>query len=246
MVLRNLNKKLGKKVLQFNLPRHTCEAFRTPICDKYCYAKHAAFTFPSTQAAMRRNYEESLLKDFADIIIEQLRQKRVKYVRLHPSGDFYSEEYYEKWVQIAKRSPRVRFMAFTRNPYIDFSMAPANLKIYFSIDQTTEKVNNTVQLQAILRPYNGDWAAVKHMQRFENGFACASKCKSCKSCWYAKFNVVFVQRWHWRNCYKDGKKRKRLSTRSSDIKDCRLRGGGTPSSPLAKKTALPAPNHGAK
>ena len=53
---------------------------------------------------------------------------------LHSCGDFYNEDYYYKWLQIADRNPHTYIDAFTRNTEIDLKLCPPNLKIRFSVD----------------------------------------------------------------------------------------------------------------
>jgi len=36
-------------------------------------------------------------------------------VRVHVGGDFYDADYAEKWLEIGKRFPEVRFLAYTRS-----------------------------------------------------------------------------------------------------------------------------------
>ena len=41
--------------------------------------------------------------------------KKAKHIRIHASGDFYSQEYFDMWLQIAKDNPCIRFWAFTKS-----------------------------------------------------------------------------------------------------------------------------------
>ena len=58
-------------------------------------------------------------------------------VRIHDSGDFFSENYYRIWIEIARRFPRVLFYAYTKEVsmtkrlFADGSQ-PRNLRIIFS------------------------------------------------------------------------------------------------------------------
>lgn len=59
-------------------------------------------------------------------------------VRVHESGDFYSQEYLEKWKQIWRLTPDVKYLAFTKSFHLDFIGIPKNVSIYNSVDETTK------------------------------------------------------------------------------------------------------------
>lgn len=63
---------------------------------------------------------------FVTAIVAELSSTRrtSRTVRIHESGDFYSQEYLDKWTAIAKLSPTFTFYAFTkRMKDFDFSIA---------------------------------------------------------------------------------------------------------------------------
>ncbi len=83
-----------------------CEAPDT--CKRVCYAKRDQ-RYTKVYSNRKENYELSLKDDFAQIMIDNIKlvlheyeNSDVKVVyRIHESGDFYSEEYLDKWVEIA-------------------------------------------------------------------------------------------------------------------------------------------------
>ena len=55
--------------------------------------------------------------DFVPRMIEEVQravQRGAKAVRIHDSGDFYSEDYMLSWFRIAEAVPSVRFYAYTK------------------------------------------------------------------------------------------------------------------------------------
>ena len=40
---------------------------------------------------------------------------KAKAVRIHMSGDFYSQDYFDMWLQICKENPNVEFWAYTKS-----------------------------------------------------------------------------------------------------------------------------------
>ncbi|MBW2970819.1 hypothetical protein KY320_01515 [Candidatus Woesearchaeota archaeon] len=192
-MLKNGNSKLGEAIYNFNLPRSTCSC-RTELCSKYCYAKKGHFRYENVVKCFGNNLVESKQDDFVKRMNAQIIYLDCKYVRLHSSGDFYSQEYYEKWNQIAKANPDVKFLAFTRNITIDFSDRCENFIIYQSTDKTTKKTNPTLSLTANI--FDEGEHPNKHMHHVKetDSYVCDSKCYKCKFCWNSKKNVSFKLR----------------------------------------------------
>ena len=189
-MLTNGNSKLGKGIWAFNLPRSSC-MHKTTYCDKYCYAKRGTFATTGVKRSMTVNLRESLRDDFVDRIISQIRAFYIRYVRIHPSGDFYSQEYADKWMEIARQSPKTRFLAYTRNYDADFSERPENFKIYYTVDEATIAFNQTIERTATVFKSRETF---KHMERTPYGFVCESKCKTCKACWSGAIDIAFKLR----------------------------------------------------
>lgn len=117
MGLRPGNKKLGLLVHQWSIPsglRHICVG-ASSICLMLCYAMRQHYCRDNVQDALKRNYKQSLRKDFAALMCGWIRAMFVRVVRVHASGEFYSEEYVRKWIEIVKRNPRITFYAYTRS-----------------------------------------------------------------------------------------------------------------------------------
>jgi hypothetical protein len=206
-VLKSDNSKLGKQIYSINLPRLTCEKYRTAICDRCCYAKKAGFTMPNTQKHMRENYELSLnsyefIKEISKELIHIMKKLDHIYIRLHPCGDFYSQQYYESWNTIAQSFPKIHFLAFTRNWEIDFGKHADNLKIYYSVDDSTDFINESLEQFAILLPKDIWNPPTQHMLKIPHEYGpsrlCNSKCHDCKACWFHNGNIAFNHRFQKR------------------------------------------------
>lgn len=187
------NEKLGNSIPNFNLPWHTCGKYNTPMCRKYCYARRGHFMAAGVKKAFEERLKASKSDEFINIISSELKKleerKGIKYLRLHSSGEFYDQEYYDKWNEIARRHPNVKFLVYTRNTDIDFSEREPNFKIYFSKDKTTRKINPTLNQTATIVEEHDH----KHMFRHEFGTVCNSKCRKCKHCWNYDGDVVFMR-----------------------------------------------------
>jgi hypothetical protein len=132
------NMKMRRGFLIWNiLERLTCPG-ATPECIKRCYAHKQTRRFEAVRASRLSNYHESLKDDFSENMISLIQKysKRKafrKMVRIHEAGDFYSQTYVDKWIRITTQLPDIKFLAFTKSFHLDFSKAPSNLSIIYSI-----------------------------------------------------------------------------------------------------------------
>lgn len=114
------NSKLHNSYM-FNLPA-TIQICNT-IC-KGCYARKEQVRFPAVNKARELRHNASLQADFADTVKKELNslRKKPKYFRIHASGEFYSQDYINKWVDIASDNKDIIFYAYTkRMSNFDFS-----------------------------------------------------------------------------------------------------------------------------
>jgi hypothetical protein len=146
MPLRPGNTKLGSLVHQWSIPsglRHICVG-ASEICLMLCYAMQHHYRRDGVKDAMARNYKVSLRKDFVAIMLGWVRSLFARVVRVHASGEFYSEEYVRKWIEIVKRTPQVTYYAYTRS-WADPEVYPAlkelarlpNFIMWWSCDRAT-------------------------------------------------------------------------------------------------------------
>jgi hypothetical protein len=88
------------------------------VCAQFCYARNGTYLFRNVKAAHARNLKLTLddLPGFEEQMVAELQAKkfRGKYVRVHDSGDFYSDEYTQAWLRISARVPDVTFYAYTK------------------------------------------------------------------------------------------------------------------------------------
>jgi len=97
----------------------------------------------SVQAAYTRNYTFSRTEQFVPWMRKYLRTHPVRVLRIHSSGDFYDEEYVQKWYSIAKACPEVVFYSYTRS-WRDLMLADLialgrlpNVCLWWSFDRET-------------------------------------------------------------------------------------------------------------
>jgi hypothetical protein len=88
------------------------------ICRHVCYARHGTYTWPTVRAKHHANLA-FVLDDpegwEAAMIAELGAQKfRGAWVRIHDSGDFFSDTYTRSWLRIIRARPDVNFYAYTK------------------------------------------------------------------------------------------------------------------------------------
>jgi hypothetical protein len=192
------NSKLGKDVLVFNLPPGgkkqggTCKP--TAWCSKNCYAMKGLHTYPSVTKANEKRKEWSKQKNFAELATSELKRTKKPYVRIHSSGDFYSEEYVQKWIEICKSCPEKKFLAFTKSHHLSTSLKVLarlkNVSLYESLDESRQRAK-TPFLRAMLEGCDlaSESAAKK---RTRETIKCPGECEPCEfKCWDRDKHVVF-------------------------------------------------------
>lgn len=148
-------KHFGVKIFNFSIPagndklsgKITCPF--AAGCLKFCYAKKGAYAWSNTQLALTQRYNATKRSDFVSLVVGFLNKKLKRaneqiYVRIHDSGDFYSRNYFEKWLAIAGILPNVRFYAYTkshsfiRNNY----ELPDNFDLIYSLGSKNDELIN--------------------------------------------------------------------------------------------------------
>ena len=173
------NAKLGKHQVMFNIPATT--EICGQIC-KGCYAEREQRRFPSVLQVRTDRYLASLSPSFVSQITAELTAMRnpPKYVRIHASGEFYSQPYLDKWVQIATAFPSITFYAFTKMlSKLDFTtlMSLPNVVIINSLP------NGKINYVKTLRPNLYTCPAT----------GCGSSCTWCMTKCAQHFGVQFHQ-----------------------------------------------------
>ena len=122
------------------------------VCANLCYARSGTYNFSNVKAAHTKNLE--LILDnpigWKNRLKEELKTKRYqggKSVRIHDSGDFFSDAYFELWLDIITDNPDVFFYAYTKEvAMVKRYELPKNFVIIFSMggmqDHLVDKEND--------------------------------------------------------------------------------------------------------
>ncbi len=135
------NEKLKKlDTISFNLPAyksadgfHVCP--KAGGCASLCYARQGRYMMPSVAAPREFNLTKvrGNLQTFVREAVEDLQRLNNKIVRIHDSGDFFSQEYLDAWLSICRQLPDKVFYAYTKSMHLNFSKKPRNLKVVQSV-----------------------------------------------------------------------------------------------------------------
>jgi hypothetical protein len=132
---QNGNKKLAKGIYTFSLPAgHSCP-FANNCLSKAdretgkitdgdntefrCFAAMAESTYTNVRNARWHNYD--LLKPISNNVdkmaelINNSLPKKATMIRVHVSGDFFNQTYFDAWMQVAMLNPDKLFYAYTKS-----------------------------------------------------------------------------------------------------------------------------------
>ena len=135
-------------------------------CAKFCYARNGTYLFPKVRGKHLDNLLLAQSPDFALKMHETLAHKRMRptgfireipglpttdhltrevnewilsggqAVRIHDSGDFFSEDYYNNWITLAWDFPDILFYAYTKEVSLTKRLEekfPSNFLICYSM-----------------------------------------------------------------------------------------------------------------
>ena len=135
------------RILGFGIPadfsfgdgENTCPA--AGACRGVCYAKQGRYVMDSVKNARMHNLNlfnspKTGALGFAAMATEDLKRlgKRYNVVRIHDSGDFFSQMYLNAWKAIAHFNPSIIFYAYTKSMHLDIETnRPANFRITQSL-----------------------------------------------------------------------------------------------------------------
>jgi len=131
------------KIPTFSLPSEKTCPNATDLCKKYCYTKKAERAYPQVLPCREKNYMETYSMQFVVDVAKQILKKKYEYFRIHEGGDFYNQDYFDKWCWIAQLCQDTKFLAYTQNYKLDFRFKPNNLQIYWTVWPDSKDVPDT-------------------------------------------------------------------------------------------------------
>jgi hypothetical protein len=134
------NTKLKKSgIVSFNLiPIVHCPLAGS--CKAFCYATVGQQAFASGVKRRAAAFKATLSPTFVQDMHAEVQRwkKKIKAIRVHDSGDFYSMDYLKDWLEIARLNPDVQFYAYSKSlPFIhrayDQGLVPSNFRLIQSV-----------------------------------------------------------------------------------------------------------------
>lgn len=123
-------------------------------CKHGCYAGTGRMGCPTAQNAYAENlimiedgtFEERISEEIATEAAKAARGGKQLRIRIHDTGDFFSEEYLDTWIRVMQRFPEVRFYAYTKMvSLVSSKVLPANLRIVYSYGGKEDALLDTIR-----------------------------------------------------------------------------------------------------
>ena len=88
------------------------------ICRHVCYARFGTYTWPAVRAKHVANLTFVLddPEGWEQAMLAELRAPKFvgRWIRVHDSGDFFSDDYTTRWLRIMRTRPETNFYAYTK------------------------------------------------------------------------------------------------------------------------------------
>jgi hypothetical protein len=103
-------------------PRHGKEGDLKDYGDMRCYAASTEARYRSVRERRWRNFDlvkRKSSEEIRDLILKSIMQhektkRNIQILRIHESGDFFNQNYFDGWLQAIKRRPDIIFYAYTK------------------------------------------------------------------------------------------------------------------------------------
>ena len=104
--------------------------------------------------------------EMADLLSSAL-PKKAKRVRIHEGGDFFSQAYFDAWLEVARRNPHVLFYAYTKS--IPFWLArldklPSNIRLTASLGGTHDELAEKHELKTSYVAFSEEAANIRGLE----------------------------------------------------------------------------------
>jgi hypothetical protein len=154
-----------------------------------CYAVKQENYLPTVRAFRWNNFNQLLAcgkntDKMVELILASI-PKNAEIVRIHSSGDFYSQEYFMAWVRVAYMLPSVIFIAYSKHlDYVTFENRSPNFSMVYSYGSKDDGRYN--------EKYNGHSLPTCFIEEFEGQYGddfprvCAEHSKG----WQDYFQII--------------------------------------------------------
>ena len=210
-ILKKGNTKLGKKIWDFSLPP-VASCPDSTECAITCYAVKSYELYKDAELSWNNNFKLVInnLDSFKELVINQLSKGKIKSLRIHASGDFYTIDYLNAWLEIIKQFPEIDFFDYTKAFQGSDIVKPSNLNIIDSfVEVDGVKYLNYAEYEVIQKIRTATKSIIcpvtkgvylkklhrknKDSVQYQKGLKLSKMtCSECKFC-ITKTNVLFIQ-----------------------------------------------------
>lgn len=213
--------------LTWSLPSKVTCPFSTNMCRTKCFAKKNE-TFATVRESRKKNLEETKKETFVSDMIKHLeyhlQRPKAKdksiFIRIHTSGDFYSLEYFEKWIEIARHfrnNEKISFQAYTKSIQYVWKWIVGDLEEEFITEQKVSDGLDEIDIHLVYSIWNDtdkediniatELLSVENqiMQTFtalpkeeipeaikQGYFLCEGDCGNCKECYTGDSEKIVI------------------------------------------------------
>jgi len=202
LFLENVDTKDTKqnKILSVLKDNNICNKERCKTCSNYCYNLKGYFY--KNNISSRFNRLLALIENKEELkarINKQLEKPKSDIVRIHTDGEFFSKEYLQWWLDIAKENKHIKFYTYTKQYELFKGVElPKNMFVQISYNNTLEGELDTVKSFLKLKNYNIYYTYEKEEEIKDLGvesMKCKGKCETCRQC-YTNINKVQLCKLH--------------------------------------------------
>jgi hypothetical protein len=193
------NSKLGN-IWNFSLPAvESCP--NCEDCKLTCYATKGHYRQKNVREKYKNNFKivHQNSEYFEQSIQAQIDKRNIKVVRIHTSGDFFSLQYFQNWLNIVYANrDTVQFFTYTKEqPILDYwCEIKNNSTLWYKWGWRNLNIIPSFTKSGKLN--YGSLEYVKNIRKKEGGIICPANlgvditCEQCKIC-YTKENLLFVE-----------------------------------------------------
>ena len=202
-LLTHGNRKMTYSTFSLPVCRDVCVG-STALCRKYCYALTQQRMWKRTSDKRYRNL--TLIENkskFIDLISTEIDKRNPDAIRIHESGDFYSQHYFDVWIAITNEFRNKPFLAFTKNFNLRVKHKKDNFVLYTSVwpDTLLQRLLNNPEMKNLKKAYTLVNRSKYQKERYkkyneavkqlEDIVSCNGLCHECNTCFHNMSEVYF-------------------------------------------------------
>tara|TARA_R100001082_G_scaffold23430_1_gene11407 strand:- start:252 stop:974 length:723 start_codon:yes stop_codon:yes gene_type:complete len=118
-IIKKLDLDLPRRYLVWGLPAFKAQGVTmcpgAGACAGPCFARSGHYLFNRRKENEWDNYITTQMPQFISMMNHELRNLKPTLIRIHDSGDFYSDTYFMQWLLVARMNPSHYFYAYTKS-----------------------------------------------------------------------------------------------------------------------------------